>query len=159
MTWFIKFVLGKLSGPILVWIIVALFAANLATGTLLKRAWTKNAQAELVCINQALRDADAARQAVIVAVAQHRAMLQRSESLRELAGLAAQKEINKRIAEKEIEHAHAIADMETATNEIADDEFFCATEPISAELLIGMRSAAARYNKIRTGLRFDPDIN
>lgn len=149
MSWFIKFVLGKLSGPILVWIILALFAANLTSATLLKRAWTKIAQAELVCINQALRDADAARQAVIEAVALHRALLDRSESLRELAGIEATKEINKRIAEKEIQHAHAMADMEAATNEIADDEFFCATEPLSAELLIGMRSAAASYNQTR----------
>lgn len=149
MSWLIKFVLGKVSGPVLVWVILALFAANLATGTLLKRAWTKNAQAELLCINQALMDANAARQAVIEAVAEHKALLARSENLRMIAGAKAEREIAARLAEREIEHAHELADMEAATNEIADDEFFCATESISAELLIGMRSAAARYNESR----------
>ncbi len=159
MNWFIKFVLGKVSGPVLVWIILALFAANVVTVKLLANAWTKNAQAELVCVNQALTDAIAAREAVDLELQRIDIELTESIKARAIAAQLAEKEIDKRIAEKEIEHAHAIADMEAATNEISDDEFFCATEPLSAELLIGMRSAAARYNQARNSASASSDIN
>ena len=159
MSWFIKFVLGKLSGPVLVWIILALFAVNLTTATLLKSAWTKNAQAELLCINQALTDARDARSVVDAELLRIETELTESIKARAIAAQQAEKEIAARLAEKEIEHSHALADMEAAANEIADDEFFCATESISAELLIGMRNAAASYNQSRNSARTSTDTN
>lgn len=157
--WLAKFILGKLSGPILIWILLGLVAANISQGVLLKSAWTKLAQAELVCINQALTDAIAAREAVDAELRLIEIELTESIKNRAIAAQIAETEIEKRLREKEIEHANAIADMEAVTNEIADDEFFCATERVSAELLIGMRNAAARYNKTANRASTDTDTD
>ncbi len=159
MQWLIKFVLGKLSGPVLVWILIALIGANVAQGLLLKRAWTKNAQAVLACENAALRDAKAATDAVNQELIQIQAELHQAEMNRILAGEQADREIAKRLHEKEVEHAQAIADMEIATNEIADDEFFCASEPVSTDQLARMRDATARYNQARISASTRPDAN
>ena len=159
MQWLIKFVLGKLSGPVLVWILIALIGANVAQGLLLKRAWTKNAQAVLACENAALRDAKAATDAVNQELIQIQAELHQAEMNRILAGEQADREIAKRLHEKEVEHAQAIADMEIATNEIADDEFFCASEPVSADQLVRMRDAAASYNQARNSASTSLDAN
>ena len=146
-----KSVLGKIPSTFLVWILIALIGANVAQGYLLKRAWTKNAQAVLACENAALRDAKAATDAVNRELIQIQAELTEAENKRILAGEEADREIAKRIHEKEVEHAQEITDMEIATNEIADDEFFCASEPVTTDQLVRMRDATARYNKTRTG--------
>ena len=41
MGWLIKLVAGKVSGPILIYIIAGLLVANAVTGMLLKQAWKK----------------------------------------------------------------------------------------------------------------------
>lgn len=130
-------------------LLILLFFANVGQGLLLKSAWTKNAQAILMCENNALRDAQLSAEAVNRELFVITAELRLSTLARQSENEKAEKEIAERLRKKEIEHANVIADMEAATNEIADDEFFCATEPVSAELLIGMRNAAFSYNQNR----------
>ena len=144
-----KFVLGKFSGPVLIWILLALIAANATQGYLLKRAWTKNAQAVLVCENAALRDANAAKEAVTAELLKIQGELIEAQTQKQIAGEQAEREITARLHEKEIEHAQAIADMEIATNEITDDEFWCASEPVPLPIMRSMRDAATAYNQTR----------
>lgn len=140
---------GRLSGPVLVYVLLGLMATNAATGWLLKNAWTKNAQAVLVCENQALRDANAAKEAVARELIQIRDELAESEKQKKIQTDLAEKEITDALRKKEIEHEQALANMEAATNEIPDDDFFCASEPVSFDLLTGLRNSVAAYNKAR----------
>ncbi len=140
---------GRLSGPILVYVLLGLIASNAITGYLLKNALTKNAQAVLVCENQALRDANTAKEAVARELIQIQEELADSEKQRRIQTIDAEVAIADALRQKEIEHEEAIANMEIATNEIPDDDFFCASEPVSFDLLTGMRNAIAAYNKAR----------
>lgn len=149
MGFLIRFVLGKVSGPILVYVVLGLFVANAATGYLLKRAWTKNAQAVLQCENQALRDANARNLATAQELQQIQSELTLEKEQRRVAGVEAEKETAKQLREKEIEHANAIADLEVATNEISDEDFFCASEPVPLHVVSELRDAIATYNDNR----------
>lgn len=149
MSWLLKLVLGKVSGPILIYVIVGLFASNALTGYLLKSAWKKNAVAVLECENQALRNANAKNLAVAAELQRIQTDLIAEKESRRVAGIAAEKEVAARLAAKEIEHAEAIANMEIATNEITDEEWLCASEPVPNGLRNGMRDAAATYNRNR----------
>jgi len=140
---------GRMSGPILVYVLLALFAANMATGYLLKKSWAKNAQAVLACENAALRDAAAARTKVDIELQRIQTDLDASEQFRKDQGRIADKRNAAALRTQEIAHAAAIADMEIATNEIADDEFFCASEPVATDQLVRMRSDASAYNQNR----------
>ena len=153
MGWLIRFALGKVSGPILIYAILALFAANVLTGTLLKRAWTKNAQAVLQCENQALRDANAKNAAVAAELSIIQAELIEVREQKQIAGAEAEKKSAALLHAKEIEHAQALTDLEFAKNEITDDEYLCAVEPVPFGLLDGMRNAAATYNANRNNPR------
>jgi len=149
MGFLVKFILGKVSGPFLVYVVLGLVAANAITGYLLKSAWKKNAQAVLVCENAALRDANEANELVTAELQQVQTDLIAKEARLQIQGEAAEVEIQRRILAKEIEHAAALADLEVATNDITDEEFFCATEPVAAGVLAGMRHTATTYNKNR----------
>ena len=149
MGWLIKFVLGKASGPVLVYALLAFITLNVAQGFLLKRAWDNVAQAALECENQALRDANVAKEAVTAELLKIQDELIQSKKQRQIAGEQAEREITARLYEKEIEHAQAIADMEIATNEITDDEFWCASEPVPLPIMRSMRDAATAYNQTR----------
>lgn len=147
MGWLIKFVLGKVSGPVLIYVLLGLVAANATTGYLLKKAWDKNATAVLECENQALRDANNANAAITVELKR----LQRKheayrESVRRLTE-EADKEIQRRRREMEAAHESEIAALEVATNEIPDDDFFCASEPVSSGLLTGCASQSPPITK------------
>lgn len=144
---------GRLSGPVLVYVLLGLVASNALTGYLLKSAWKKNATMVLVCENQALRDANAKNLAVAQELERIQNDLVAETELLRAAGVSAEKEIAARLAAKEIEHAKAIADMEIATNEITDDEWLCAVEPVPPALLDGMRNATATYNANRNNPR------
>jgi len=146
---FLAGLVGRLSGPILVYVLLGLVASNAVTGYLLKNAWTKNAQQVLICENQALRDANAAKEAVARELIQIREDLAESEKQKKIQTINAEAAIADALRKKEIEHEEAIADMEIATNEIPDEDFFCASEPVTSELLVGMRNAIAAYNKTR----------
>jgi hypothetical protein len=146
---FLAGIISRASGPLLVYVLLGLIASNALTGWLLKRAYDANVRAVLVCENQALKDANAAKEAVAARLAKAQQDLREAREQRKKAGEEAEKEIEKRIAEKEIEHAEAIAAMEVATNEIPDEDFFCATEPVSVDILSGMRDAATSYNETR----------
>jgi len=149
MSFLIKFILGKVSGPFLVYVVLGLFAANAITGTLLKSAWKKNAQAVLVCENQALRDAADANAAV---AAELKRLQEEQAAYRESIRIQT-REIEKEIAENiramEIQHEEQIANLQVATNEITDDEFFCASEPVAVDQLDRMRDAVTAYHKNR----------
>lgn len=140
---------GRMSGPILVYVLLALVASNAATGYLLKRALTQNAQAVLACENAALRDAAAARTLVDTEMQRIQNDLAASEQFRKDQGRIADKRNAAALRTQEIAHAAALADMEIATNEIADDEFFCASEPVATDQLVRMRRDAASYNQNR----------
>ena len=140
---------GKASGPMLVYILIGLIATNAASGYLLKRAWTKNAQAVLQCQNDALRDSNAAKDLVARELVIARDELAAEREAKRTAGIEAEKQIAVMMRAKEIEHAEALANMETAENEIPDDDFFCASESASAAVVGGMRDAARNYNEAR----------
>lgn len=150
---------GRLSGPILVYVLLGLVAANALTGYLLKNAWQKNATAVLECENQALRDANNANLAVSLELQRIQTDLAIETRLRLDNTRAAEKKIAAAILAKDIEHAEQIAALEVATNEIEDDEFFCASERVASAQLIGMRNAAASYNRTRnhSSTATDPD--
>lgn len=142
---------GRLSGPILVYVLLGLIAANATTGYLLKRAWVKNAQAVLECENQALRDANDANALVNAELDR---LQGEHDAYREQVRIATA-EVEKQIADQrrelEIEHETALTELEVATNEIPDEDFFCASEPVSADLLKRMRIAVAAYHQNRIG--------
>lgn len=142
---------AKLSGPVLVYVLIGLIAANATTGYLLKRAWTKNAQAVLQCENNALRQANDANALVTAELkklqGEHDAY---REQVREQTAII-EKEIEDSRRELEIEHETELAALEVATSEIPDEEFFCASEPVSAGLLTRMRVAVAAYHQNRIG--------
>ena len=86
MGWLIKFVLGKVSGPVLIYALLAFFALNMAQGFLLKRAWDNVAQAALECENQALRDANAAKEAVTAELLKIQGELIEAQTQKQIAG-------------------------------------------------------------------------
>ena len=140
---------GRLSGPVLVYVLLGLFATNALTGYLLKSAWKKNATAVLACENQALRDANDHNAAVTAELERIRTDLATEKKLRLDNTREAEKEIAAAILAKEIEHAEQLAELEAATNEIDDDDFFCASERVASAQLGGMRDAVAAYNQTR----------
>ncbi len=144
-----KFVLGKFSGPVLIWILIALIGANVTQGWLLKRAWTKNAQAVLQCENAALRDAQKANDEVTAELVRIQNDLIDAKKENKLAAEKADRISAARLREKEIAQAQAVTDMEKAINAITDDEYFCASEPVPLPVLTGMRDAAIAYNKTK----------
>lgn len=159
MSWLIKFALGKVSGPILIYAILALFAANVLTGALLKSAWKKNAQAVLQCENQALRDANIKNAAVAAELAIIQGQLVEIKKQKQIAGVEAEKKSAALLHAKEVEHAEALTDLEFAKNEITDEEYLCAIERVPFALRDGMRSAATTYNANRNnpGTGIPPD--
>jgi hypothetical protein len=159
MNWLIKFALGKVSGPILIYAILALFAANVLTGALLKSAWEKNAQAVLQCENQALRDANIKNAAVAAELSIIQAELVEVKKQKQVAGVEAEKKSAALLHAKDIEHAQALTDLEFAKYEITDDEYLCASERVPFGFRNGMRNAAAAYNANRNnpGTGIPPD--
>lgn len=149
MSWLIKFVLGKVSGRVLIYALLALVMLNAAQGFLLKKAWNNVALAALECENQALRDANTAKEAVTAELLKIQDELIESKIQKKIAGEEAEKEIVARLREKKIEYAEAVAKMEGAINEITDDEFWCASEPMPLPVLWSMRDAATAYNQTR----------
>jgi len=149
MGWLVKFVLGKVSGPVLFYLILALLAANAVTGTLLKKAWNDNARASLECENQALRDANQRNLAVSTELQRIQKELTETKNANMLAAKEADEENAFRLHEKEIEHAEAIEALEVAVNEITDDEFWCAAEPVPLLVTNRMRDTATAYNNNR----------
>lgn len=140
---------GRLSGPILVYILLGLFASNALTCYLLKSAWKKNATAVLQCENQALRDANNHNVAIAAELERIQTDLATEKKLRLDNTRAAEKEIAAAILAKELEHEEQLAALEFATNEITDDEWLCGSEPVAPAQLVGMRDAAATYNRTR----------
>lgn len=159
MNFLLKFVLGKVSGPILVYVVLGLFVANAITGALLKKAWNDNARAAVVCKNQALRDANDRNLKTVKEMERIRIDLNLAIVEKQKAGLAAAKEIEKRLSDQETKHADAIAQVEFIKNEITDDDFFCASEPVPYPVVIGMRDNATAYNDHRNnpGAGIPPD--
>ncbi len=153
MNWVIKFILGKVSGPVLIYVLLGLVAANAITGALLKRAWTENARAVLQCENQALRDANARNLAVSTELQRIQSDLVAEKKQRMFAAKQAEKEIAAQLHEKEIEHAEAIANMEIAINELTDEEFLYASEPVPLPVFNQLRDAATTYNDNRNSAR------
>jgi len=153
MGWLVKFVLGKVSGPVLFYLLLALLAANLTTGALLKKAWNDNARASVECENQALRDANNRNLAVSTELQRIQKELRHNTETLLLAAAQADAESRERLIEKEIEHQEAIERLEFAKNEITDEEFSCASEPVPLPFLDGMRSAATTYNDNRNNPR------
>ena len=149
MAWIIKFVLGKVSGPVLFYLILALLAANAVTGALLKKAWNDNARASLECENQALRDANQRNLAVATELQRIQDELTETRNANMLAAEKADLDNAARLYEKEIEHADAIEALGVAVNEITDDEFWCASEPVPLPISNGMRDTATAYNNNR----------
>ncbi len=150
---------GRLSGPVLVYILIGLFASNALTGYLLRAAWEKNATAVLECENQALRDANDHNVEITAELVRIQTDLATGEKLRLDNTRAAEKEIAAAILAKEIEHEEQLAALEAATNEIEDDDFFCAGERVASGQLVGMRDAVATYNRTRNnpGTATNPD--
>ena len=153
MGWLIKFALGKVSGPILIYTIIALFGVNVLTGALLKSVWKKNAQAVLQCENQALRDANQKNVAVAAELLLIQSELVEVKKQKQIAGVAAEKKSAMLLHAKEVEHAQVLDDLEFVKNEITDDEYLCASEPVPFGLLDGMRNAATTYNRNRNNPR------
>ncbi len=149
MGWLVKFVLGKVSGPVLFYLVLALLAANAVTGALLKKAWNDNARASLECENQALRDANQRNLAVSTELQRIQNELTETRNTNMLASQQADQDNATRLHEKEIEHAEAIDALQGAVNEITDDEFWCAVEPVPLPISNGMRDTAAAYNNNR----------
>ncbi len=149
MGWLVKFVLGKVSGPVLFYVILGLFAANAITGTLLKKAWNDNARASLECENQALRDANQRNLAVSKELQSIQRELVETREANMLAAVTTDVINAERLHEKEIQHSEAIEALEIAVNEITDDEFWCAVEPVPLPISNGMRDTAAAYNNNR----------
>ncbi len=150
---------GRLSGPVLVYVLLALVASNALTGYLLKSAWKKNATAVLQCENRALRDANDHNAAVSAELKRIKFDLANEKKLRLDNTRIAEKEIAAAILAKDIEHEEQIAALEVATNEITDDEWLCASEPVAPAQLVGMRDAVAAYNDTRnhSSTATDPD--
>lgn len=140
---------ARLSGPVLVYVLLGLVASNALTGYLLKNAWKKNAVAVLECENQALRDANKHNAAITAALERIRLDLAIEKQQRLDNTKAAEKEIEAAVRAKEIEHAEQIAALEAVTNEITDDEWLCASEPVAPAQLVGMRDAVTAYNQTR----------
>jgi hypothetical protein len=140
---------GRLSGPVLIYILLGLIASNALTGYLLKSAWEKNATAVLECENQALRDANDHNVVIVAELERIRIELAIEKQVRLDNTRAAEKEIASLIRAKEIEHEEQLIALEAATNEIDDEDFFCASEPVAPVQLVGMRDAIAAYNRTR----------
>lgn len=138
---------GKLSGPMLVYVLIGLIASNALTGYLLKKSLTRNAQAILQCENQALRDANDAN----VMVLDELARLQvRHDAYRDAVKNATREVEEKTATDRramEVDHEKELNELEVANNEIPDEEFFCASEPISAAVVDRMRIAVTAYNE------------
>lgn len=149
MGWLVKFVLGKVSGPVLFYLILALLAANAITGALLKKAWNDNVRASLECEKQALRDANQRNLAVSTELQRIQDELTETRNANMLASQKADEQSAARLHEKEIQHAEAIEALEVAVNEITDDEFWCASEPVPLPTSNGMRDTATTYNNNR----------
>lgn len=149
MAWLLKFILGKVSGPVLIYVVVGLFATNALTGYLLKSAWRKSAIAILECENQALSDANEANVAVVAALELIRKSRDRETQRRLDSTRIAEKEIAAALRAMEVEHDEQIAALEVAINDIDDEDFFCASEPVAFAQLTGMRNAVAAYNQTR----------
>ena len=143
--------LGKLSGPILVYVLLGLIAANATTGYLLKHAWQQNARAVLQCENQALRDANEANEATTAKLLSTRAKFEayRKQVREQTAGI--EKENADIFRALEIEHGEELANLEVAINEISNDDYYCATEPVSSPVIARMRDAATTYNENKGG--------
>jgi hypothetical protein len=141
---------GRLSGPVLVYVLIGLLASNALTGYLLKSAWKKNATAVLECENQALRDANDHNIVIAAELERIRTDLAASEQFRKDQGRIADKRNAAALRTKEIEHEQQLAALEVATNEIDDEDFFCASEPVAPNQLLGMRDAVATYNRTRS---------
>lgn len=146
---------GRLSGPVLVYVLLGLVATNALSGYLLKRAWNKNATAVLQCENQALRDANAKNAKVNRELRESRQREEAEKLLRKMQTKEADKKIQAMILAKDVEHEQQLATLEVATSEITDDEFFCASEPVSGGQLVGMRDAVATYNRHRNNPRHE----
>lgn len=143
--------IGKATGPMLVYVLAGLIAANATTGYLLKSAWKKNAQAVLQCENQSLRDANEANEATTAQLLKSQAEFAAyREEIRKLTATV-EKENAKAMREMETEHRTALIDLEVATNEIPDEDYYCATEPVSDPVLARMRDTATTYNENKGG--------
>lgn len=142
---------ARLSGPVLVYILLGLVAANALTGYLLKKAWEDNARANLECENQALRDANEANAAVTAELQRLQAEFDTYRAAVVEATAEAEKEIETQRRAMELAHEEELAALEVATNEIPDEDFFCASEPVSADLLKRMRIAVTAYHENRIG--------
>ena len=143
--------IGKVSGPFLVYVLLGLIATNAGTGYLLKSAWKKNAQAVLQCENQALRDANEANEATTRKLLAARAKLEAYQDAVRLQTAEVERENAENFRALQIEHDEALADLEVATNEIPDEDYYCATEPVSDPVLARMRDAATTYNENKGG--------
>jgi len=161
MGFLVNFVLGKVSGPFLVYILLALFAANAATGWLLKNAWADNARAALECENQALRDANAAKELVAAELVKIQKELVDERAKLDRAANNADTIIARVIAANEARDADEKADLEVAVNEITDTDYFCGSESVPFPILVGLRVAATAYNQARnnTGSGIPPSTN
>ncbi len=147
----VNFILGKVAGPYLVYAVAALTVALAAESYLLKRAWTKNAQAVLKCENIQLTDAN---ERTSLALNRLRQANDENAALRiaqAAAGADAEQRSEHRIAEQDERHQAELEAMEVAANEVPDEDYYCASERVSAGLLSGMRERAKAYNKRRAG--------
>ncbi len=149
MAWLLKFVLGKVSGPALIYVVVGLFATNALTGYLLKAAWRKTATAVLECEIEALRNANDHNSLIAAELQRIQADLAIEKQRRLDDTRAAEKEIANALRVKEVEHEEQLAALEAVTNEIDDEEYFCASERVAFGQLVGMRDAASTYNQTR----------
>lgn len=150
---------GRASGPALVWILLGLMATNAATGWLLKNAWTKNAQAILVCENQALKDANARNLAVSNELQSVQADLVLTKEKNAIASASVEIENAARRVARENEHQDNLADLELSINEITDDDFWCASESVPLPVVSQLHNAAStyNYNRNREGAGIPPD--
>ncbi len=142
---------GRVSGPVLVYALLGLLAVNAITAGLLKNAWQENARAVLQCENAALRDANEVNEKTSqILLKSQKEFAEYRAQVRKLT-VVAEKETEAIRRQMELAHEQEIADLEVVTNEIPDDDFYCASEPVSSGVLSRMRDAVAAYNANRGG--------
>lgn len=140
---------NKIAGPVLVWLVLGLFASNAVTGFLLKRAWEQNARQVLECDNTALESALAENKLVTDRLREIEVERDMERQARQRAEERADEAIERRIAYMEESHAREIENINLDTASISDDDYWCASEPVSVQLANGLRDRAATYNRTR----------
>ena len=145
----IRFLVNKIAGPVLVYAVLALFVSNAVTGYLLKQAYDANIRANLECNNSKLEEALQATEAVRAALEVAEQERERERNQRIIAEAEADRQIAEQVADMEDQHAAELDELRLTLSSIPDDDYECASEPVSSNVIGWMRKRAEDHNQDR----------